>query len=131
MVRTRMSTSRITVMAEKRALVIEPHRECRSLFNDILAESGFAVTEAANAFEALAFLENGPYDIVATSLLSTSGPGLAVMESLRRAEPRPKVVILYTDLNSEKIAGHEALGYGELVAKAASPHLLPRLLQTA
>lgn len=125
---TKMSERGGNVMTDKRALVIEPHQGCRSLFVDILAGYGYEVTEAATAWEATAFLKNGPYAVVATSLLSANGPGQTLMKILRDMQPRPAVAIMYTDLDSDKIAGHEALGFGELVHKAASPMLLPQLL---
>ncbi len=86
-----------------RVLVVDDDRLIRVMTHDALSEEGFTVDMAASGADALEAIRlHGPYAVVITDLSMPEMDGLALMEKIKRAEPRTDVIILtgYASLES-------------------------------
>jgi DNA-binding NtrC family response regulator len=87
-----------------RLLVVEDERAIQLALSGLLRREGHAVEIASDGDEALARLEEGPFDLVLTDLALGRGPsGMDVLRRAKQLHPETLVVMI-TAHGSEKIA---------------------------
>jgi DNA-binding response OmpR family regulator len=78
----------------ERILVVEDDADAREMLGDALLHSGYAVDQAADGFDALARLIQGPTDLVLSDLHLPGMDGLELIRVLReRAFNQPVVLV--------------------------------------
>lgn len=88
---------------QRRILVVDDSVTSRTLERNILANAGYAVTQAVNGKEALALVEQQPFDVIVTDVEMPLMDGIALTQAIRaRPESRTLPVILVTSLGSEE-----------------------------
>ena len=107
-------------------LVVEDEPTLRQALMRLLAQWGYAVQSAANACEALDWLELDAFDLVLLDLGLPDRDGLEVCRALRqrRRHHQPLVLMLSgRDRREDKLAGLEG-GADDYVVKPFDPELL-------
>ena len=94
-------------------LVVEDERAIQIALSGLLRREGYEVEMASSGDEAIAKLEDGPFDLVLTDL--ALGKGASGMDVLRVAKERraETVVVMITAHGSEKIAVEAMKGGAE------------------
>ena len=75
-------------------LVVDDDQELRENIREILAEAGFAVTEAASGEEALDCLERQDFGVVLLDLIMPGLGGREVLPLIKRQSPRARVIMI-------------------------------------
>lgn len=110
-------------------LVVDDEPQIQRFLRPSLIASGFDVTSAATAAEALRTFQTAPPDIVIIDLGLPDADGKTVIQSMRRTSHVPNIVLSARDRESEKIASLDAgaddfvnkpFGIGELLARMRS-----------
>jgi CheY-like chemotaxis protein len=91
-----------------RVLVVEDEDVVRGLVRHVLAGDGHDVAVAANADEALALVESGPFDLLLTDLTLPGVDGGALAARLRERDPGLKVVYMSGHADDAVADGHPA-----------------------
>ena len=87
-----------------RILVVEDERAIQIALSGLLGRAGYDVDVAGSGDEALAKLDEGPFDLVLTDLALGRGPsGMDVLRASKKQRPET-VVVMITAHGSEKIA---------------------------
>jgi two-component system chemotaxis response regulator CheY len=107
------------VTGVKLCLVVDDSRVVRKVARRILEDLGFAVAEAGDGVEALAWVRKAPPDVI---LLDWHMPGMDGLEFLRqlRREPEgqaPKVVFCSVENDLDRIREALACGADEYIMK--------------
>jgi CheY-like chemotaxis protein len=127
-----MAASPSTARAAETILIVEDEILIRFDVADYLRSCGYQVIEAANASEALAFLQSGNrVDLVFSDVqLPGSMDGFALARWVRAHQPEIKVILTSGVARSTEIAG-ELCDEGPLEKKPYDPqHLLKRIRET-
>ncbi len=77
----------------RRVLVAEDNSALRESLDDLLSAEGYIVVEAEDGEAALDLLADSPVDVL---LLDLAMPRIDGLELLRRIEPPPPVVVIYS-----------------------------------
>jgi len=77
----------------RRVLIADDNAGLRESLNDLLSAEGYVVLEAEDGKAALDLLAGSPVDVL---LLDLAMPRIDGMELLRRIDPPPPVVIIYS-----------------------------------
>ena len=107
-------------------LVVEDEPTLRQALLRLVAQWGYAAQSAANAAEAIDWLELEAFDLVLLDLGLPDGDGLEVCRVLRQrpGQPQPLVLMLTgRDSRDDKLAGLEG-GADDYVVKPFDPELL-------
>jgi two-component system phosphate regulon response regulator PhoB len=107
-------------------LVVEDEPTLRQALLRLVAQWGYAAQSAANAAEAIDWLELDTFDLVLLDLGLPDGDGLEVCRVLRQrpGQPQPLVLMLTgRDSRDDKLAGLEG-GADDYVVKPFDPELL-------
>ena len=77
-------------------LIVDDEAEIRSSLEEILREEGYGVATAGTAAEAIAMVQDAPYDVVLLDIWLPDRDGLDVLNDVHAlaAESRPEVVII-------------------------------------
>jgi DNA-binding NtrC family response regulator len=87
-----------------RILVVEDERAIQLALSGLLRRAGYEVSVAGTGDEALAKLNEGPFDLILTDLALGRGPtGMDVLRAAKQARPET-VVVMITAHGSETIA---------------------------
>ncbi len=81
-------------------LIVEDEKTVRKFMTSVLRESGYQVQEAANAMEALLFIEKGAsFDLVVTDVIMPQMSGKDLYDKIKAQTPEAKVLFIsgYTD----------------------------------
>ena len=89
-------------------LVVDDEPQIQRFLRPSLSASGFDVTSAATAAEALRNFEKAPPDIVILDLGLPDADGKTVIQSIRKTSHVPIIVLSARDRESEKIASLDA-----------------------
>jgi len=100
-------------------LVIDDEPEIRSLLGQVLANHGFAVTEAGDASGATAQLEATAPDLVVLDLGLPDRSGLEVLRDIRKVSGVPVIVLTGRGEEIDRVVGLE-LGADDYVVKPVS-----------
>lgn len=110
-------------------LVVDDEPQIQRFLRPSLTASGFDVTSATTAAEALRNFQTAPPDIVILDLGLPDADGKTVIQSIRKSSHVPIIVLSARDRESEKIASLDAgaddfvnkpFGIGELLARMRS-----------
>ncbi len=78
---------------KEKILIVDDERTVRRSLNKCLTNSGFHCSEAANAEEALGYLEKEPADLVILDIMMPGRPGSSLLPEIRRKHPDTAVVM--------------------------------------
>jgi YesN/AraC family two-component response regulator len=82
-------------MALIKILLVDDDEMVRLTLSDILEESGFAVTTAANVPEALKYISSQSFEVLLSDLhMPGAGDGLTVVSAMRHANPKAVTILL-------------------------------------
>jgi len=73
-------------------LVVDDEEVIRDIFARAL--TGYEVTKAGNGAEALALLDQRPFDVVVTDVLMPGGGGLDLLRSIKEKQPTQPVIVM-------------------------------------
>jgi len=109
-------------------LLIEDEAEIRELMSGVLKASGYTVMEAVDGEEAIAkYLDHpGTIRLVLTDLSLPKINGERVLETIRKADPRARVVVCSGYLDEKKKSELHLLGATEMLDK---PYSISRVLE--
>src|SRR5690348_7283791 len=75
-------------------LVVNDHPSMQELLNAFPAGRGWNFETASNSTEALQRIKNKPYELVITSLASSSDKDVELLRNMRRIRPHLKMIVL-------------------------------------
>lgn len=111
-----------------RLLLVEDSERLRHAMRPLLVGAGYAVDEAADGAEALAFLESFDYAVVVLDLMLPKIDGLGVLRALRaRGNPARVLVLSARDQVPDRVAALDQGADDYLVKPFSSEELLARL----
>ena len=94
----------------KRILVIEDSAEFRGYIAEILRLSGFTLTEASNAAQAIQLAHDEPPDLIVCDLHLTDEDGFSAVETIRHNEGEIPFVMLSADGGESQVQRGLELG---------------------
>ena len=126
----------ITLMAKKSApsvLVVDDEALIRWSLAEMLAERGYAVTEAGDARMTLAAIENAaqPFDVVLLDYRLPDSADLRLLEKVRRLMPSAQVIMITAHNSPELAQGAAALGAYRVISKPFEVESLASLVNQA
>ena len=78
----------------KKILVVDDEMGIRSLISDLLESQGFEVRAAKDGQESLDEMEREDFDLVITDIQMPRLDGLAMLEAMKRAGRKEKIIIM-------------------------------------
>jgi DNA-binding response OmpR family regulator len=82
-------------MALIKILLVDDDEMMRSTLSELLEDSGFAVTTAANVTEALKYISSQTFEVLLSDLhMPGAGDGLTVVSAMRHANPKAVTILL-------------------------------------
>jgi two-component system response regulator GlrR len=87
----------------KHVLIVDDEAPIREILSQMLTQSGFRVTEAAAAHEALGKLESDPPDLLISDLQLEESDGLSMISEMRAKRPSLPVILLTGILFDEEV----------------------------
>lgn len=118
-------------MAEKRLLFVDDEANIRLTLPAVLEREGFEVIVAASVAEALACIQQSPFDILLSDLnIGQPGDGFTVVSAMRRIQPQAATFILtgYPDFESALVAIRNQVD--DYIVKPADVRKLVQALKT-
>ena len=82
-----------------RIIVADDDEDVLSLLEEIMRDSGYAVTAVTNGTAVLDAFTDQPFDVVVTDMRMPSGDGVTVLDGVRRLRPATPVIVItgYSD----------------------------------
>ncbi len=77
-----------------RILVVDDQESVRTVLTQVLEDDGFAVTEAANAEQALKLIKSQPFALVITDIVMPGMTGIELLQKIKRLSPETQVIIM-------------------------------------
>jgi diguanylate cyclase (GGDEF)-like protein len=93
-----------------RILVVDDEESVRIVLSQVLQEDGYAVSEAANAEQALAHMNKAPFSLVITDIVMPGMTGIELLEEIKQLYPETQVIIMTSYASLETAI--TALRYG-------------------
>jgi DNA-binding NtrC family response regulator len=114
-------------------LVVDDEALIRWSLTEMLAERGYAVTEAGDARMALAALESAaqPFDVVLLDYRLPDSADLRLLEKVRHLTPSSQVIMITAHNSPELAQGAVALGAYRVVSKPFEVDTLAALVNQA
>lgn len=91
-------------------LVVDDEKSVRTVLCEVLQEDGFAVTEAANAEQALEIMQTARFALVITDIVMPGMTGIELLEKIKQLYPETQVIIMTSHASLETAI--TALRYG-------------------
>lgn len=114
--------------AQIHVLLVDDNEPYRNAFKRNLSMQGFAVTEAANADEAMAALREGGPDVVVTDLqMRTRTEGLDLIQQARQIDPLLPIIMISAVGSFEEGAQASRLGAMHVIEKGKIEEEITRL----
>jgi ActR/RegA family two-component response regulator len=109
-------------VAASKVLLVKDDEVAPTALADVLEQSGFAVTCAMNALEALEHISSEPYDALLTNFhISRAREGLMLVSALRHANPSAVILLLSAFPQLETAAQAILLQADEILARPTDP----------
>ncbi|OUX41867.1 DNA-binding response regulator [bacterium TMED277] len=105
---------------EKHILLIDDDERILSLLNTFLNQNGFITSSAKNSQEARSLLDYFEFDILIIDIMMPGETGLELLESLRKNNNIPIILLSAKGETSDKISGLE-LGADDYLSKPFEP----------
>jgi DNA-binding NtrC family response regulator len=118
-------------MSANHVLIVEDDAEMRQMLEDELGSSGFEVSSAADASQALALLPCTPIDAVVTDLMMPGMKGNELLARIRALDPTIPVVIMTAFGSVESAVEAMRAGAYHYVTKPFTRDLLIETLRAA
>ena len=114
-------------------LVVDDEALIRWSVSEALGERGFIVTEAGDAREALAAIEQAPqpFDVVLLDYRLPDSADLRLLVTVKRLAPSSQVIMMTAHNNPELAQGASALGAFKVVSKPFEVEGLAALVKQA
>ncbi|RLC66475.1 MAG: hypothetical protein DRI48_04570, partial [Chloroflexi bacterium] len=114
-----------------RVLVVHDELSIRETFQAFLEEEGYAVSTAADFFEAESLLTQEPWDVVVVDALLPGANGLPLLQKARQINPDVPVIMITGEPDISTAA--EAMHHGayDYVAKPVTQAVLSRVVSRA
>ena len=77
-----------------RALVVEDQAMILEVIRDALSQEGYEVTTARNGAQAAELLEQEPFDIILTDMVTPRLNGIDVIRAVKRTKPGAPLVVI-------------------------------------
>lgn len=81
-------------MNKTRILIVDDEDTLRTTMEDLLDSEGREIVSAASGEEALAYLEDGTYDLMIVDLIMPGIDGLQVIDVAQKLSPQAKIIML-------------------------------------
>jgi DNA-binding response OmpR family regulator len=81
-------------MADTRILIVDDESTLRATMEDLLATDGREIVTAASGEEALAYIEDAPFDLMIVDLIMPGIDGLQVIDVAQKMSPQAKIIML-------------------------------------
>ena len=104
-----------------RILVVDDEAMIRLTLEMLLRRRGYAVTIASSGAEALALIEQQPFDLLLLDLKMPGMSGIEVAQRARALQPAAKILILTGSSQIEGVVNELQDEQFELMLKTASP----------
>ncbi len=111
-------------MPEKLIVVIEDDREISNTVQTVLKASGYQVLAATNGQDGRKLITSRNPDLVLTDMMMPRMGGFPVLESLRKMENAPKVIMMTANEGSRHKAYAEMLGVVDYLRKPFAMEVL-------
>ena len=108
---------------QEHILVIDDDDRLRDLLRRFLEESGFRVTDAANADDAKHYMTGTSFDLLVIDVMMPGISGIELMKSIRKTSDVPALFLTAMGETENRIEGLEA-GADDYIAKPFEPREL-------
>lgn len=107
-------------MSKLHLLVVDDEWIMRNLLRIYLTKNGFQVTEAANGYEALKFIEQQSFDLILLDVMMPGMDGWEVCKQIRQTKHIPIIMLTARTETKDKVQGL-TLGADDYVVKPFEP----------
>jgi len=87
----------------KHILIVDDEAPIREILSQMLTQSGFRVTEAPSALQALSVVDSDPPDLLISDLQLEESDGLSMISKMRAQRPSLPVILLTGILLDEEV----------------------------
>jgi len=114
-----------------RIMIVDDDQSVRQVLAAVLDDAGYFTAQAENGRDALALLQNHPFDVVITDLVMPEQEGIETIKLLHRDFPHVKVIAVSGAFGGDylRIAGY--LGAHQTLQKPVSVEALLQAVQAA
>jgi len=116
-------------MPVRKILVVDDEPAVRELLAEILNDAGFQAVTARDGRETRAWLRENPVDLIITDLAMEGEEGIELIRSLRKADPRVKIIAISGTFGPEILTAARALGANAALTKPVSQATLLRSIE--
>ncbi|MUG73990.1 response regulator transcription factor [Paenibacillus sp. JMULE4] len=110
-------------MPKIHALVVDDEWNMRNLLRIYLTKSGFQVSEASNGHEALALIEQQPFDLILLDIMMSGMDGWEVCKRIRKTSQTPILMLTARTETKDKVQGLN-MGADDYLVKPFEPEEL-------
>ncbi len=115
--------------ARARVLVVDDSKPVCDLLEAVLSRGGYQVAACTSATDALRAVRNEHYDVMLLDLRMPGMDGAALLAELRPVSPRPCVVVMTSDLDSDLVDRSLEEGASLCLAKPLSVRALLEIIE--
>jgi DNA-binding response OmpR family regulator len=112
-------------MSTKTVLVVDDDASMRGMVRSVLHREGFDVAEVGSGNDAIALLQERPYDAVVLDVMMRDGSGHEVLDALASLRPSVKCVVVVSATSARNI---ESVAVANVQAKLRKPFDIAELV---
>jgi DNA-binding response OmpR family regulator len=105
-------------VSSRTVLVVDDDASIRGMVRSVLCREGFDVADAASGNDAIALLNEKPYDAVVLDVMMGDGSGHEVLEVLATLRPAVKCVVV---VSATSVTNLESVAEGNVQSKLRKP----------
>ena len=118
-------------MSQTRILIVDDESTLRTTMADLLDNDQREIVAAASGEEALAYLEDAPFDLIVVDLIMPGIDGLQVMDVAQRLSPHAKIIMLTAYGTLESAIEAMRRGAADYLLKPASAPQIEEAVERA